>query len=270
MHSTTDVRYIDFENGGLSYNKFGSGHEVLLAFHGFDQNKSIYNSLQDSIDDRFTIYAFDLFLHGETYYLSDQPLTKNNWNTLLMQFLNLEAIDRFSLIGYSLGGRFALITIEAFAKRIDKLILIAPDGITNDFFYRLATRSSLGRKFFGYLIIHPHIVILAGHLLKKIGLLDKRKFGFAKVFLRTVKRRRLLYRRWITLRLISPDLRRISELINANTIDVRFLIGDVDCVVPYSHMQPLTKLLKSYGLSLVKANHTQLIRIVNKQLLCFL
>ena len=46
----------------------------------------------------------------------------------IREFLRKENISRFDVAGFSMGGRFALATLEAFPEKIGNVFLIAPDG----------------------------------------------------------------------------------------------------------------------------------------------
>ena len=141
-----------FEGNRLAYRRYGTGESVLIAFHGFGQSSQVYKSFNTLAGNQFTVFAMDLFSHGNSQYVSRELLTKTDWQRLIGAFLQDQTIQRFSLAGFSLGGRFALATVEAFADRLDQLILIAPDGITRNGWYSLATNSGAGRRLFRYLL----------------------------------------------------------------------------------------------------------------------
>lgn len=44
-------------------------------------------------------------------------------------FLLNFGIEKFGLIGYSMGGRIVLVTMELMYQRINSVLLIAPDGL---------------------------------------------------------------------------------------------------------------------------------------------
>ncbi|MBC7893637.1 MAG: alpha/beta hydrolase, partial [Sphingobacteriaceae bacterium] len=112
----------------LRYRSFGSGPRTLLAFHGMGQSGAAFSSLGTVLGDTFTTYAFDLFFHGESSGLNE-PLSKPFWAELLRRFLAEKKVERFSVAGFSLGGRLALATLETLYDRIDEVILVAPDGL---------------------------------------------------------------------------------------------------------------------------------------------
>ena len=64
--------------------KFGKGDDVLLAFHGYGQDSSWFEHLEELLGDKYTILAFDLAFHGsqknfESGLLYDKEYAKSQW-----------------------------------------------------------------------------------------------------------------------------------------------------------------------------------------------
>ncbi|MFD2932281.1 alpha/beta fold hydrolase [Spirosoma flavum] len=266
MPETTNAHEFTFNDSHIAYQKFGSGSSVLLAFHGFGQNSQVFTVLEKSLGERFTIFAIDLFFHGNSHYAGNQPLTKLFWDQLISQFLQAQGIDRLSLLGFSMGGRFALATVGTIADRLEQLILIAPDGITRTFWYRLATDFSLGRNLFRYVLRHLSMLTTFGHMLTRLGLLNRTVMRFAEISLSTPEQRDLVYKSWTQFRLLYPNLDSISKILNDNKIRTRFFTGAFDRIVPGSHILPLTKRLCHYELTALQTGHNHLIELVSEQL----
>ena len=215
---------------------------------------------------QFTVFAMDLFSHGNSQYVSRELLTKTDWQRLIGAFLQSQDIQRFSLVGFSLGGRFALATVEAFADRLDQLILIAPDGITRNGWYSLATNSGVGRRLFRYLLRHLPMLTAIGHTMTRLGLLNRTVMRFAEISLGTVEQRDLVYRSWTQFRLIHPDLNAIGSLLTTYPVQVRFFTGAFDRLVPGTYILPLTKRLRQYELTIFKTGHNHLIELAAEKL----
>ena len=137
----------------LHYQKIGNGKKILLSFHGMGQDFLCFQKFAQTFENQYTTYLFDLPYHGKSggidgnNYVENEVITKEIWKEYLEKFLQESQIQTFSIIAFSMGGRFALATVEAFAERIEELILLAPDGITEDPKYVLATRYGFTRKF---------------------------------------------------------------------------------------------------------------------------
>lgn len=255
-----------FEGNRLAYRKQGTGASVLLALHGFGQSSLAYKSFNTLAGNQFTVFSLDLFFHGNSQYVGRELLTKTDWQRLIDAFLQSQNIQRFSLAGFSLGGRFALVIVEAFAHRLDQLILIAPDGITRNGWYSLATNSGVGRRLFRYLLRHLPMLTAIGHTMTRLGLLNRTVMRFAEISLGTVEQRDLVYRSWTQFRLIHPDLKVISDLLNSHPVQVRFFTGAFDRLVPGTYIFPLTKRLRHYELTVFKTGHNHLTELAAEKL----
>ena len=266
MTEVPDVRYFEFDNNRIAYYKFGNGPVISIAFHGFGQGGQVFSSFQDISNTQYTIYAIDLFFHGNSQFNSPALLTKAAWQRLIGAFLQQQAVNRFSLIGYSLGGRFALSTIEGFSTRLDQLILIAPDGITYSIWYQLATSTGVGRWLFKRALKQLTFINQLGHVLTRYHLLNRTVMRFAEISLATPNQRDLIYQSWTRFRLLHPDLNNISHLLDEEPIRVRFFVGAYDRIVPGDYILPLTSRLRRYELTVFKTGHNHLIGLTIEQL----
>ena len=266
MTEADDVLFFDYEGDRLAYYKLGYGPATLITFHGFGQNGRVFQPLNEAVGHRFTVFAIDLFFHGSSQYTNGQLLTKTDWQRLIGAFLDGQRIDRFSLMGFSLGGRFALTTAEAFAHRLDGLILIAPDGITRTIWYRAATTPPLGRWLFRHGLRHLSVFNQMGHALVRIGLLNRTAMRFAELSLNTPQQRTLVYTTWTQFRLITPDIHEVSALLNRHPMRVRFFTGAFDRIVPGTYILPLTNRLRQYELTVLKTGHNHLIELTAEEL----
>ncbi len=263
MNSSITTRYFQFATHRLAYRVLGNGPLVMLAFHGFGQDSGVFMPLQSTVGHRYTIYAIDLFFHGESLYTGDGILTKSDWLRLVDAFLREQFINRFSLLGFSLGGRFALIIAEHYTLRLDQFTLIAPDGITRSFWYALATGSGPGRWLLKQVLNHLTIISQLGYTLTKIGLLHRTRIRFAEVSLATPEQRQQVFQSWTRFRLISPNLSALVVSLNRSTVRVRFFTGYFDQIVPGRYIRPLTKRLQTYEHTVLKAGHNRLIEQVS-------
>lgn len=258
MTTATDVQFFESHRGRVAFRTFGNGPAVMLAFHGFGQDSTAYVPFHQ-LGDEFTVYAIDLFLHGESQGTPGPLLTKADWQQLIGDFLHVQDIDRFLLVGFSLGGRFALTVLEAFANRIDQLWLIAPDGITRSVWYRAATTTPAGRWLFRSGLRHLSALNRVGHALVQMGLLNRTAMRFAELSLATPEQRKMVYDTWTQFRRIRPDLNAVADLLNTHSVTVRFFTGAFDRIVPGRYILPLTNRLRQYKLTVLKTGHTHLI-----------
>jgi pimeloyl-ACP methyl ester carboxylesterase len=133
-------RFLNFHNSTLHFTILGNGPEHLLMFHGFGQDNNSFDSLSKLLSPLYTVYVFDLYFHGQSVWGDDEKaLEKKRWKEIIQHFLLENKIENFCVAGYSLGGKFALATLEAFPEKTRAIILLAPDGIKTSFWYSIAT-----------------------------------------------------------------------------------------------------------------------------------
>ncbi len=105
----------------------------------------------------FTMIAIDFPFHGKTVWKEGLIFTPEMLLEILTQIEASLPIkkEKISLLGFSMGGRAALSLMPVIAQQMEKMLLIAPDGLKLNFWYWLATQNKLGNQFFKYIMQHP-------------------------------------------------------------------------------------------------------------------
>jgi pimeloyl-ACP methyl ester carboxylesterase len=249
----------------LHYKKIGNSDKILLAFHGMGQDFSCFQNFAQTFENQYTTYLFDLPYHGKSggingdIYQENEVITKEIWKEYLLKFLAENQIQNFSIIAFSMGGRFALATVEAFAGRVEELTLLAPDGITEDPKYVLATRYGFTRKIFKSVIQNNERYHSFANLLARTGIVHKKVVKFAKMMVDNPTKQEQLYRAWIGFHQLRFDIKKLAQLINNQKIMVKIFMGKFDKLLPLNRVFPLTKKLKNVELIELEATHGRLI-----------
>ena len=218
------------DKSSYHYYTFGSGPEPLLAFHGFGQSGEEFQVFEKYLGDKFTIYAFDVLHHGKSEH-TGEPITENDLKDLINTFTKQHSIEKFSLIGFSLGGKIVLKLIELFHERLNNAILLSPDGLKVNPLYRFSTVTPAGRFLFRGFIKNPAPVSKTALLLKNMKILDPKIYNFLYSQIRTKEMREKVYNVWITYQNINPDLDKIATLINKNPFRFLLIFGKHDRVI---------------------------------------
>jgi pimeloyl-ACP methyl ester carboxylesterase len=242
----------------LKYQKIGKSHKILLAFHGMGQDFSCFQKFAQTFEKQFTTYLFDLPFHGKSE-VNETIITKEIWQKYLDKFLQENQIQKFSIISFSMGGRFALATIEAFSDKIENILLLAPDGITEDPFYHGATRSRITRHIFKKVLKHNHKFYGFADLLTRMGIVHESVVRFAKMIVNTPQKQAQLYSSWIGFRELNFDLKKLAQLINSQNINIKIIMGKYDKLLPISTIFPFTKRLKNHQLIILESSHGGLV-----------
>ena len=242
----------------LHYQKIGKSDKILLAFHGMGQDFSCFQKLAQTFDNQYTTYLFDLPFHGKSR-LNETTITKEIWKEYIDKFLQENQIQKFSIISFSMGGRFALATIEAFSQKIENIYLLAPDGITKNLFYAGATRFNFTRNIFIKMLENNHKFHGFADFLVRMGIVHESVLKFAKIMVDTPVKYEQLYKSWIGFRYLKFDIKKIAQLINNQGIIVKVFIGKHDKLLTINHVFPLTKRLKNAELIILEATHGRLV-----------
>lgn len=261
----SSAHFFQYKQAHLHYTKTGDGQQVVLLFHGFGQDKNIFDRLATTHFKSYTLYAFDLFFHGlSTWGHNEEPLEKQFWVNCMEAFFVKNRIKKFSVVGFSLGGRFALSLVEGFPKQIDHLYLLAPDGIKTSFWYSLATYPILFRKLFKSMIDHPNRFFRIANTLHKLNVMDKGLIRFAESQMNTEEKRNRVYYSWVVFRHLSFNQKKLSELLVRYPISVTLVLGEFDKVITRSNLDPFIKRIPQIKLVLLRCGHNDLIQVFSQ------
>jgi pimeloyl-ACP methyl ester carboxylesterase len=215
----------------LEYAFSGTGSQCLLAFHGYGRDASDFTPLQASLGKKYRIISIHLFGHqGSTV---DQELVEsgikiNEFGEMLGRFLRDLEINRFSLMGYSLGGKIAMVCTELFSERIDEVLLFAPDGFNRNPFYRFISQSrpgfylyeKTGKTFFRFL-----------SWIQKSSAVRSKLISFVHHHLETDEKRAFVLEIWKTYRHFRPNLKKIRQILQKNSVRMVIFSGIHDAII---------------------------------------
>lgn len=238
---------------------FGSGPKWLFCFHGFGQDGNSFHVLEKSLGTDFTLIAIDFPFHGKTEW--NEGLTMNPEDLLgilaIIIHENNESNDKpfvFSILGYSLGGRVALHLLQMIPTQIERMVLLAPDGLKVNFWYWLGTQTWAGNKLFNYTMKRPQWFFSLLNLSSKGSLANKSVIKFVHKSIDDPAERLMLYNRWTTMRLFKPNIAALKHIIKQKKIPVRFLYGSYDRVI-LSKRNSLKKDSRNVTVTVVEGGH---------------
>lgn len=125
---TPQLLEVQLKSGCFHLRYWPGGDRVLLVLHGFAQQGDVFAALVPYLRQQYTIYAPDLPFHGQTNWYAP-AYNLGDMVALSQAVLNHSQQSKLTLLGYSLGGRLALALAPALAGSLQKLVLLAPDGI---------------------------------------------------------------------------------------------------------------------------------------------
>ncbi len=241
----------------LVYSKIGTGNQILFAFHGFGQDKSFFSSWQSKLGSKYTIYAFDLFYHGESYR-PNRRLLKQEWKEHLALVIEKERIDHFSVLGYSLGGRFAVASALLFPSKIKEIILIAPDGIFLTIWFKLATTPII-KQGFKYMMLNPDKLEKWIRFNEKVKIVNKYIADFIRKEMGTPEDRKRVYISWNYFKSIGYKRGTLIALFQKHTFKRRIILGSNDYVIKPKAILPIIEKMGNFEVDILDKKHHQLL-----------
>lgn len=225
--------YLPYRHSSIHYYQFGTGREWLFCFHGYGEDGSTFSILEPELGEKYTLICIDMPFHGKTDW-QDGLLFDVNDLLVIMRMIKPAGLP-LSLLGYSMGGRIAMQIVEEQSERVLRLVLVAPDGLHKNKWQWLATRTLTGNRLFAFAMRHPFIMMQLMHLGGRFGLYNKSMLKFVHHYLDDDEERRILYRRWTTMRKFRPRLDLLKKLIASQEIPVHMLFGRYDRVILARH-----------------------------------
>ena len=264
MHRT----YSKFNHllSSISYSVYGSGEKVLLVFHGYGHSHKNMKGIEESVSQEYKIYSFDLFFHGfSEWNYDDSPLSKDHWVSIMNAFLLKNEIQKFSVLGFSLGGKVALSLVELMPEKIEKVYLIAPDGLRYHFWYDMVT-SGLLKSVFKMTISTPTIFNTTVSVLNRLSLVDKSVLRFSSTQMNSKEKRRRVYYSWVVYKGLTPDIKKVIGIINEKTIPLTVYLGKYDRIIKPETVLDFCSKVKKCKVHQLNSGHNNLLDEVSNQL----
>jgi pimeloyl-ACP methyl ester carboxylesterase len=232
-----ELRRFIYKNSLIGYYCFGSGPKQAICFHGFGEDASQFGFFAKYAGNQYTFYSIDLPFHGKTEWKEGADFDHSDLRQIIEGILpqpghaSPTINNKPALLGFSLGGRIALSLYQAMPEKIEKIVLLAPDGLKVNFWYWLATQTWMGNKFFAFTMKKPGWFFGFLKMMNKLGLINASIFKFVNYYIGDAEVRRLLYTRWTTLRKLKPGIGKIKEFIRENKTPVRLIYGKHDRII---------------------------------------
>ncbi|MBK7567460.1 MAG: alpha/beta hydrolase [Chitinophagales bacterium] len=262
----TDSGYLNFKHSKIHYIRFGTGPKLLFAFHGFSENAESFLVLEPALGKKYSVIAIDLPYHGNSKWNEPDFFTTDDLINLFRQFIDIFKVDRFSILGFSMGGKCALYISKNFSSQIDELILMASDGIRTNKLYNVAVYPKWGRQLFRTTIKYPGWFFGFINITRKLNLISPWLYKFTYNHMETREKRQRLYDTWISMGTFNPDIDLVKEKLNEYKIPVFLFFGLRDEVIPIEVAEYFAKDLLRCKLTKLDRGHY----FIDERLLPFL
>ncbi|HEY6902178.1 MAG TPA: alpha/beta hydrolase [Puia sp.] len=223
-----------FRDSLIHYTRYGTGSRLLFGLHGYGESARSFAFLEEALNSNdYTLIAIDLPYHGQTKWKGALFFKPRDLLILLEELARRvgHREERWTILGYSMGGRVALHLLGLAPEKIQKLVLLAPDGLQMNPWYWLATQTKWGNRLFRYTMENPawfFFLLRAGHTLKCV---NPGIYKFTIRYIDDRKVRRDLYTRWTTMRAFRPHLSGVRDIIRTHNTPVALVFGLYDRII---------------------------------------
>ncbi|WP_396594070.1 alpha/beta fold hydrolase [Brevundimonas sp. R86498] len=104
---------------------------AVILLHGFGASLHTWEPWAEALDDDLRVIRLDLPGAGLSPPDPTGDYTDARVTTLLLALMDQRGLDRASLVGNSVGGRLAWTLAAEHPERVDRVVLISPDGFAS-------------------------------------------------------------------------------------------------------------------------------------------
>ncbi|QWG22268.1 alpha/beta hydrolase [Bradyrhizobium sediminis] len=124
------ARYYQSQGLRLHYTDWGnpSAPPLILVHGGLDQSRS-WDHLARALRTRFHVIAPDLRGHGDSEWATGSSYSLADHVYDLRCLVKSEGLEKFAIVGHSMGGMVSLAYAGAFPEQVSRLVVL--DGVTN-------------------------------------------------------------------------------------------------------------------------------------------
>ncbi len=227
--------FLPYKNSSIAFHVFGKGAQPLFCLHGYGDEGSNYSFFEKWLGRDYCIIVPDLPFHGQTDWQDGNTITPNEMLAWITSMQKMACPDltgkKIHLLGYSMGGRLALRLFQEAPDMVEKIILVCPDGLHQNFWHYIATQTRAGNFIFEKTMHHPNWLFLLMNSAYQLRLLNKSIFKFAHHYLDDPKARDLLYKRWTLFRKFVPEIATIKKCILHYRVPMLLVFGAYDRII---------------------------------------
>src|SRR5580658_9931115 len=234
--------FIPYKASQLHYYIWGTGPKILFAFHGYGESGDSFAFIGDALNADHTLIALDLPFHGLTVWKEGLLFTPAQLYEIMNNIVALHNLQGpAGLIGYSMGGRIVLQLAENHPESIDKLVLLAPDGLKVNIWYWVATHTVPGNLLFRWTMRRPGWLFLLLRISHALHLVNESIYKFAVHYIDDRTVRHDLYIRWTTMRKFRPDVTAVAGIIRRRRLPVIQVYGRYDRIIRWERGEQFCK-----------------------------
>ncbi|MBS1598275.1 MAG: alpha/beta hydrolase [Bacteroidetes bacterium] len=254
--------FLTYKSSRIHYQKAGNGKRALVALHGYSDSANSFDLIKDYMGNDFTLIAIDLPFHGQTDWKEGLTLHPAELIEIIDSIISENSLphSKIHLMGFSMGGRIALSLFQNVPGKIDKLILLASDGLHISKWYWLATQTWMGNALFNFTTKYPGWFFNMLHVGRKMKLIKQNVYKFSMSSMKEKQLRHDLYARWTAMRKFTTNFKKLKSLVLLHKTPVRLVYGEYDHIIRTNGGEKFREGIEKYcELSILSCGHHVLV-----------
>lgn len=248
--------FLQIESAQLSFVEKGEGENIILCTHGYRQTKEQFLLLFENLPAGWKMLAFDQPMHGSTIWQDkhlhfDADFLQKMWGELYRLYPNAN----WHLLGFSMGGKTAMMLQMLAKKPILKLILIAPGGVYYTPLNRFFSYHSVGKPIFRHLLRNPMPVIKGVEFAYKKKWMRNFQYRFMKAHFSQDEIRTFLLQFSYIYQYFDFPLAKLAEANKNKQTQVFLFWGTKDEVVTFDQSEIFLQYIPHTQLIVIEGRH---------------
>jgi len=126
---SSSPQIIDVDGLKVYYKETGpQGAPALLLLHGFGSSLQAWDDWSLTLEQKYRVIRLDLPGFGLTGASPANDYSEEKDLAILTHFADKLGLEKFSVVGHSMGGKMAWSLAASQPERVQALVLMAPDG----------------------------------------------------------------------------------------------------------------------------------------------
>lgn len=128
-------KFVKIEGTRLHYRDSGDKNLPALVFlHGFGSSLHTWDAWSSALEKNYRVIRLDLPGFGLSGENDGNDFSDTHDLSVIIGLIDTLGVSKATFIGNSLGGKLAWQVASAYPNRVDKLVLISPDGFASEGF----------------------------------------------------------------------------------------------------------------------------------------
>ncbi len=246
--------FLELNGANIHCLRFGEGPQLLVALHGFGDRARLFAILEEALSERYTVVAIDLPFHGQTEW-PKRTFSKSDLLAVVRQIMHREGAERLSLMGYSFGARLVQAMLPDLLPQLDKLYLLAPDGIRTKGMSAAVRTPMWVRILFFHLLKKPRWFLSLLGFGSRLGLVPPLILHFLSFNLTRPERYRRSFGCWFALDSFYLPRHRIKAIWRESGLPVDIYFGTKDEMIHYKTVKKMVEGVRNVRIFRMVAGH---------------